>query len=169
MLAPRQRIVVDKRFYCISCTSTQTSNVLAACLATTFSTLCREIHGRANFGQGMLEVIVKEAKGLPAPSSFSGDGIEELKDAFLATVDRRILMLYDDLATPERRNIDDAFLKCVGFRDNKERAAVLDELADAAAQTIWNRQARAQNTREARMTFAEWKGLGQSFEMDEDE
>ena len=136
--------------------------LITASLISTFGMIAREVHGRANFGQGMLDLKVYEAKRLPIVTS-NAPGADALLDAFMAICDRPILMIYDEIRREDRRRLDDAFLTCIGFDDPSERAEVLHELQEQACRMAWSRQAKAGNTREARQSYDEWVASGQPF------
>ncbi|MCF8163433.1 MAG: N-6 DNA methylase [Polynucleobacter sp.] len=136
--------------------------LITASLISTFGMVAREVHGRANFGQGMLDLKVYEAKRLPIVTS-NAPGIDALMDAFMAICDRPILMIYDEVMREDRRRLDDAFLTCIGFDDPSERAEVLHVLQEQACRMAWSRQAKAGNTREARQSYDDWVASGQPF------
>jgi hypothetical protein len=131
------------------------AKVITASLLSTFSMITREVNGRANFGQGMLDLKVYEAKKLPIVCS-SATGVDAMVEAFMAICERPILMIYDEVRREDRRRLDDAFLACIGFDDPTERAEVLLELQEQACRMVWSRQAKAGNTREARQSYDDW-------------
>jgi methylase of polypeptide subunit release factors len=157
---------LDARFYAVyphtSDIAKEWGKVIAASLLATFSMISREVNGRANFGQGMLDLKVYEAKRLPI-ISLNSSNVNELLEAFEAICDRRILMIYDEVRREDRRRLDDAFLQCIGFDNPVERSEVLEELQDQACRMVWSRQAKAGNTREARQTYDDWVASGQPF------
>lgn len=163
------RIIVDKRFYTITPENPDQTELIAACLATSFSTLCREVHGRANFGQGMLEVIVEEAKTLPVIKSLTEKSSRKLIRYFNDMASQRIPMLYDNIRSEDRAKLDESFLEAIGYSDPSERILILQELQYEAAKAMWTRQAKAINTREARIDFNEFWNSGTTFEYQDDE
>jgi len=157
---------IDNRLYAVhplNCSEDTTAGqLITASLISTFSMIAREVHGRANFGQGMLDLKVYEAKRLPIVNS-NAPGVDAFLDAFMAMCDRPIHMIYDEVKREDRRRLDDAYLTCIGFDDPSERAEVLHDLQDQACRMVWSRQAKAGNTREARQSYDDWVVSGQPF------
>jgi hypothetical protein len=164
-----ENIHIDNRLYGVYPLDRVDARIIAAGLLSTFSTLCREIYGRANFGQGMLDVKVYEAEQLPMLRSTGGAIAAELVAAFDRISTRPISILYDEVRRPDRVALDDVFLRAVGFEDSQERADVLAELHDAACRKVWERQAKAERTRESRQSFDEWRDSGLPFGVVEEE
>jgi len=157
-LLGKARIFLDNRLYAIYTREGASVGLLGPSLCSTFGTFIREIMGRANFGQGMLDLKVYEASQLDVldEASVSSPLAKRLMAACGAVARRKILMLYDDVRQPDRIALDDAFLEAVGFDDRAERAALVKELQDAACRMIWNRMAKTDNARESRMSYDEW-------------
>lgn len=164
-------IHIDNRFYGVyPHDNTPTRNLaVAASLLSTFSTLCREIHGRANFGQGMLDMKVYEVASLPTLNPALIDDIAPLIKAFDGLGNRNIQMIYDEVRRPDRHILDNAFLLAIGFDDAQERSEVLAELDDATCRQIWRRQAKAEGTREARQSYDNWLASGLPFGNNDEE
>lgn len=157
---------LDARFYAVyphkSATNISQGKLIAACLLSTFSMISREVNGRANFGQGMLDLKVYEAKQLPIICPDSAN-VNALLAAFDAISNRQILMIYDEVRREDRRRLDDAFLRCAGFENPVERDKMLADLQDQACRMVWARQAKAGNTREARQSYDDWVLSEQPF------
>lgn len=162
-------IHIDNRLYGVYPIDETHGSLIAASLFSTFSTLCREIYGRANFGQGMLDMKVYEAEDMPALDPAAIASSELLVKTFEGLADRPIQMLYDEVRRDDRKVLDDVFLSLLGFTDSVERADVLAELHDAACRRVWERQAKAERTRESRQTYDDWLASGLPFgAVDED-
>jgi len=159
-------IHLDNRLYAIRPKRRDDALLLAASLSSTFSILSREICGRANFGQGMLDMKVYEAEGLEVldPSLLSNDAKHALLTAYDSISRRKILMLYDGVRLPDRQALDDAFLLALGFSNPEERASLVLDLQGAACRMIWNRLAKSDKERESRMAYDYWKDSGQPFD-----
>ncbi len=156
-------IHIDNRLYGVYPNNISHGPLVAASLISTFSTLCREIYGRANFGQGMLDIKVYEAEDMPALNPGIIISPELLVKTFENLSERPIQMLYDEVKRNDRKILDDVFLSLIGFNDAVERADVLAELYDAACRSVWERQAKAEKTREARQTYDDWIASGLPF------
>ena len=131
-------------------------------LVSTFGILSREILGRANLGQGVLKTQIEDLLKMPVVlPTVSSDAV--MQQCLKAIGNRTILMVYDDVRRDDRKTLDDAFLHAVGFTDPAERADVLAELHDAACRRVWERQAKAEKTREARQTYDDWLASGLPF------
>jgi len=156
-------IHIDKRCYGVFSSDITQGPLIAANLISTFSTLCREIYGRANFGQGLLELTVYEAEDLPVLDPAAVASPKLMIKTFEGLADRTIQMLYDEVRRDDRKILDDTFLTLIGFTDPVERADVLAELYDAACRRVWERQAKAEKTREARQTYDDWLASGLPF------
>jgi len=159
-------IHLDNRLYAVYPKRPGDALLIAAGLCSTFGVLSREIHGRANFGQGMLDMKVYEVGNLEVldPSLLSNDAKQALLMAYDSISRRRILMLYDGVRLPDRQALDSAFLLALGFSDPAERAVICADLQDAACRMIWNRLAKSDNARETRMSYDTWKDSGQPFD-----
>ena len=131
-------------------------------LVSTFGILSREILGRANLGQGVLKTQIEDL--LKMPVVLPTVSLNATMQQCLNTIGNRpILMVYDDLRRDDRKALDDAFLHAVGFTDPAERADVLAKLHDATCRRVWERQAKAEKTREARQTYDDWLASGLPF------
>jgi hypothetical protein len=162
---------LDKRLCAIYPHHSGDALLIAASLLGTFSTLGREVYGRANFGQGLLELAVYEVANLEIldPRCLTAKDKAALTAAFYQLSERDILMLYDDVRCADRVALDDAFLEAVGFTDVAERSALVKELHDAACRMIWKRMAKAGNARESRQTYNDWLASGKPFGLDVEE
>ena len=156
-------IHIDNRLYGVYPNDETRGPLIAASLVSTFSTLCREIYGRANFGQGMLDMKVYEAKDMPVLNPDAIDSPKLLIKTFEGLANQTIQILYDEVRRDARKVLDDTFLLLIGFTDPAERADVLAELHDAACRRVWERQAKAEKTREARQTYDDWLASGLPF------
>lgn len=157
---------LDARFYAVYPKGKQNCSLAAqaivASLLSTFSMISREVNGRANFGQGMLDLKVYEAKQLPVVT-METEYLNELIDAFNLICDRSIVMIYDEVNKADRKLLDEAFLKCIGFDDPVERLVVLEEMQEQACRMVWARQAKSGRTREAKQSYDAWKATGLAF------
>lgn len=156
---------LDNRLYAVYPREREDALLIAASLCSTFGILSREIHGRANFGQGMLDMKVYEVANLEVlnPKGVPDGAKHALLTAYEATFHRAILMLYDEIRLPDRRALDNAFLLALGFTNPGEREELVSELQEATCRMVWNRLAKSETAREARMTYDEWLTTGQPF------
>jgi len=139
--------------------------IIAASLYSTFTMLQCELIGRSNFGQGLLKTQTYETTNISvlSPESIDENVIRNLTESIKAMSDRQSLMIYDNVRRPDRIAIDGAFLEAVGFTNPKERIVLVKELHEVSCRMIWNRLAKTDNSREARMTYDDWKATGEPF------
>ena len=159
-------IHLDNRLYAVFPKKREHALLVAASLSSTFGILSREICGRANFGQGMLDMKVYEVESLQVfdPAVVSDDTKDALLTAYDSIAGRTIFKIYDEVRLPDRRALDNAFLLALGFEDPKERDWLVSELQEATCRMIWNRLAKSDKGEESRMTFDEWLATGQPFD-----
>jgi hypothetical protein len=55
---------LDQRCYAVYCEARVRADLVVPSLVSTFGTLSREVLGRANFGQGLLEMTVPEVEAI---------------------------------------------------------------------------------------------------------
>jgi hypothetical protein len=158
-------ICLDNRFYAVYLNRKEDALVIAASLSSTLSILSREVYGRANFGQGMLDMKVYEVASLEVldPSQLKDDVKQALLAAYDSISQREILMLYDEVRMPDRGALDDAFLLAIGVVDADERKLLAAKIQDAACRMVWNRLAKSDTSREALMGYDEWLCTGKPF------
>jgi len=136
--------------------------VTAAALCTCLSMIERESFGSANFGQGVLETQKGDVPNLlvPNPELVAGQA-ERFLDAFADYGRRRTLMIYDDVRTEDRIEMERAFVGMIGVQEPDD---VIDELFDETCRMVWRRMAKSDNAREARETYDDWLGSGTIFD-----
>lgn len=147
------KVVVDKRFYCIHPNHENDCVLVAALLWSSFSILSREILGRSNFGDGLLEVIVKEANELPLPSFIEPSIRSEIEREFLKQCEINTEPFYTEVKSGRRNKIDTLFLKACGYKDEKIISEKVSEIQREAAKIMWNRIAKSGNGIESEQPF----------------
>ncbi len=142
--------------------------LIAASIFSTFTLLLYEIHGRANFGQGLLKTQTYEINDLLVlnPEAITSARQDRVLRAMRRISQRNSLMIYDDVRNPDRTALDDAFLMAVGFEGAQVQEQVMTELHDATCRMIWHRMAKTGNSREARRSYDEWVATGEPFGLD---
>lgn len=162
------RLQVDHNLFEVLPKSGEGHEQIAASLLSSFTVMQAELFGRANLGQGALKTEGVDIAFFSVldPTELTEHVSSRLSDSMAELAGRRILMIYDDVKTPDRGRLDDAFLLAVGFDDVTERRAMLCELHDTACRMVWRRLAKPGNARESRQTYDEWLATGQPFGAD---
>jgi len=155
-------VSVNKSFYLIRVKRGHDPILAAATLFSTFGAIGREVMGRANFGQGVLEIIAEEARLLPVLKSVSEDHLTEIRDAFQAMLNRPVKVVYNELMLPDRRRLDRAILLALGVPPAQIESTI-DSVQDAARRLVWNRQAKPGRFTESRYDYDEWHASGREF------
>lgn len=153
---------VNKSFYLVRVQPAYDPMLVAATLFSTFGAIAREVMGRANFGQGVLEIIAVEARLLPVLKNVSEPHRTEIRAAFEAMLNRPVKVVYNELRLPDRRRLDRAVLLALGV-PLVEVELVIDAVQDAARRLVWNRQAKPGNFMESRFDYEEWLASGREF------
>ncbi len=155
-------VSVNKSFYLVRVQRGYDPILAAATLFSTLGAIAREVMGRANFGQGVLEIIAVEARLLPVLKSASEPHLAEIRAAFQAMLDRPVKVVYNELMLPDRRRLDRAVLLAMGVPPT-EVEAIIDAVQDAARRLVWNRQAKPGTFMESRYDYDEWLASGREF------
>jgi hypothetical protein len=155
-------VSVNKSFYLIRSKAGHDPVLAAATLFSSFGAISREVMGRANFGQGVLELIAEEAKLLPVLKSASGAHLAEIKEAFISMLGRPVKVIYNEMMMPDRRRLDRAVLSALGV-SSAELEKTVDAVQDAARRLVWNRQAKPGSYAESRFNYDEWLASGLEF------
>jgi hypothetical protein len=156
LINANEQIVIDKRFYSIYPNQENNSVLIAALLWSSFSILSREILGRANFGDGLLEVIVKEANEIPLPKIFDPLIKEEIENEFLKQCKIKTESFYNEIKSMRRNKIDSLFLKACGYKDDNLIQETVDNIQTEAAKIMWNRIAKSGNGIESKQSFEDF-------------
>jgi len=150
------QIVIDKRFYCIYPNEGVDPVLLAALLWSSFSVLCREILGRTNFGDGLLEVVVGEAKEIPLPILLSDSLKKDIKEEFLLQSQLPMDSFYNEVKANRRDRLDSLFLKACGFKDEDKIGDLVKTIQLETAKIMWNRIAKSGKSSESKQSFVEF-------------
>ena len=155
-------VSVNKSFYLVRVQRGYDPILLAATLFSTFGAIAREVMGRANFGQGVLEIIAVEARLLPVLKSASEAHLAEIRAAFQSMLDRPVRVVYNEIRLPDRRRLDRAVLLALGV-PSAEVESTVDAVQSAAMRLVWNRQAKPGNFMESRYDYEKWLASGLEF------
>jgi len=155
-------VSVNKSFYLVRVKGEYDPMIAAATLFSTFGAIGREVMGRANFGQGVLEIIAEEARLLPVLKSVSEDHSIEIRAAFQAMLNRPVKVVYNELMLADRRRLDRAVLVALGV-PRAQIESTIDSVQDAARRLVWNRQAKPGRFTESRYDYDEWLASGREF------
>jgi hypothetical protein len=155
-------VSVNKSFYLVRVQRGYDPILAAATLFSTLGAIAREVMGRANFGQGVLEIIAEEARLLPVLKSASEAHLVEIQAAFQAMLNRPVKVVYNELMLPDRRRLDRAVLLALGVPLEKIESTI-DSVQDAARRLVWSRQAKPGKYMESRYNYDEWLASGKEF------
>lgn len=155
-------VSVNKSFYLVRVNKGYDPVLAAATLFSSFGAVAREVMGRANFGQGVLEIIAEEARLLPVLKSATEAHSAEIRLAFNAILNRPVKVIYNELRLADRRRLDRAVLLALGV-PTVDVERIIDAVQDAARRLVWNRQAKPGVFMESRYEYEEWLASGQDF------
>lgn len=104
--------------------------VLAAIMNSTLTWLFIELHGRTALGEGVLQYAVYEAARLPVinPACLGTEARQNLREIFRQMGERKALDLEQELASPDRRQLDFILLKELGMPGEAGNESLQDEL-----------------------------------------
>jgi len=120
--------LVDQRLYEITYRDSFHLNLI---LNSTITILMKELSGRVNLGEGVLDTAVYEANRVPvlAPLLLAAAGATSLKDAFDRMRSREILPILDEIHQPDRRALDEVVFEVLGLTAG-EREAVYEAVVN---------------------------------------
>lgn len=146
-----QGFLADHRFHNIEPFKANNHKLLWGFLNSTFTFLCAELWGRQFAGRGIDSIAtdIYEVKMLPIPSPDLVDdtSAKSIIEAISSIAKRAILPIINEVNQADRRALDDAFLKAVGFSDAGERKQVLESLYTAVCQRVQARFDRARSVK----------------------
>ncbi|MFN2138812.1 MAG: class I SAM-dependent DNA methyltransferase [Candidatus Promineifilaceae bacterium] len=130
-------VTVDQQLYQIVLSPYMPLRAIAALLNSAWFALQVELRGRVSFGKGLLWLAAYELEDvqLPDPRQFSDVQVERLTGAFDALAGRPMSGSLEELAMPDRRELDEAVFDILGF-SARERKETLDSLVDRLASRI---------------------------------
>jgi hypothetical protein len=134
-------LLVDQQLYRVSLAPGVPTLAAAALFNSAWFALQCELHGRINFGAGVLWLATYELEStrLPDPRQLAPAQIAELEACFTQLAQRPIGYVEEELAQPDRQALDTAVFDILNFSDG-ERTAVYDALRAR----IHTRQRRSQ-------------------------
>jgi len=124
-----QPLPIDQQLYQIHLLPSIQPEVAAALLNSAWFALQCELHGRINFGAGVLWLATYELgrTSLPDPRTFTVQQADQLASLFIQLAKRPFSTTEDDLTHPARQALDTAVFDLIGL-NNEERTAVLSSL-----------------------------------------
>jgi hypothetical protein len=124
-------ILVDQQLYQVRLAENIPLMAAAALFNSAWFGLQLELHGRVNFGEGVLWLASYElsAVRLPDLRYLSADQQNELSTLFTALQDQPVLDMEQTLRLPEQQALDRFVFKLLGFSD-EEGAAVIEGLLE---------------------------------------
>ncbi|MGH9759681.1 MAG: hypothetical protein ACREDR_22535, partial [Blastocatellia bacterium] len=140
----------DKKLYGVFPADEIRLELLAALLNSTWvryyvEATCRQLTGAQAIAD--IDVAVAEQVLLPDPRTIEPESQAELISALATLSGRDIKSIFHEAHCEDRRALDDAVLKALGFADSKERAKVLDDLYCAATELVKSRLERSKSGR----------------------
>jgi hypothetical protein len=124
------KIIVNCNLYDLFCRESVKSQLLAGILNSTIVALSRHQFGSFMGREGNLVTEIFDAKMLlcPDPRNCPPLVASEIHAAFSAMQKRQSLPLADEFQKEDRRRLDEAVLRLLGYSDAAERAIVQEEL-----------------------------------------
>jgi type I restriction-modification system DNA methylase subunit len=155
-------VSVNKSFYLVRARGEYRPLLAAATLFSSFGAIAREVMGRANFGQGVLELISEEAKLLPVLTNVTDQHFDEISSAFKNMLNRPVKVIYNEMMMLDRKRLDSAILIALGVSENNLESTV-NAIQDAARRLVWDRQSKPGTFTESRFNYEEWLSSGLEF------
>ena len=120
---------IDQQLYQFQLQAGIEPEVAAALLNSAWFALQCELHGRINFGAGVLWLAAYELGHirLPDPRTLSNQQTNKLANLFTQLAERPFANTEDDLSHPTRQALDTAVFDLIGLND-EERTAVITSL-----------------------------------------
>ncbi|MFQ5399210.1 MAG: class I SAM-dependent DNA methyltransferase [Anaerolineae bacterium] len=137
-----ESLLVDQQLYRISLAAGVSPLAAAALLNSSWFAMQCELHGRVNFGEGVLWLAAYEVADilLPDPRHLPSAQVKELEQTFAPLAARPITDVMTELTRPDRQALDAVVFDILKL-DGIERSAVLDALRER----VETRQLRARN------------------------
>lgn len=126
---------------------------VVATLLSSFGLLARELYLMTNLGDGAIKANPIYLGEVPACSPVTLATQPHASSTLTAAVESLVANDYgsidDEIASPQRAALDDAFLEAIGFDDAKQRTRIGRDLREALADAIRSRtrRSRAERTR----------------------
>jgi hypothetical protein len=135
-------LLADQQLYQLTLAADVPVAAAAALLNSAWFALQLELHGRINFGEGVLWLAGYEVADLrlPDPRRLPAAQIERLSSAFEQLAQRPVTITREELRQPDRQVLDAAVFEAMGFTV-AEGAAVVTALLEK----IETRQAKARS------------------------
>ena len=136
-------LAVDQQLYQIHPARHVPLPAAAALLNSAWFALQVELHGRVNFGKGLLWLATYELDEvrLPDPRRLQAGQLLDLEQAFLHLAERNMMDSTPELASPDRLALDEVVFDILGFTA-AERTAVVESLQER----LTSRRVRATHT-----------------------
>jgi hypothetical protein len=135
-------LLADQQLYQLTLAPDVPIAAAAALLNSAWFALQLELHGRVNFGEGVLWLAGYELADLrlPDPRRLPTLQIEQLSRAFEQLAQRPVMITREELAQPDRQALDAAVFEAMGFTAVEGTAVV-----NALIEKIEVRQAKARH------------------------
>ncbi|NHZ72059.1 MAG: hypothetical protein GWP17_03125, partial [Aquificales bacterium] len=124
-------LLIDQQLYQIHLPLDVQPEVAAALLNSAWFALQCELHGRINFGAGVLWLAAYELGRIPLPDprTFTGQTTSQLAHLFTQLAQRPFPTTEDDLNHPDRKALDTAVFDLIGL-NTAERTAITTSLRE---------------------------------------
>jgi methylase of polypeptide subunit release factors len=135
----RARVFEDKKLYGIFPRKTVSKPLLAALLNSTWARYYAEITCRQMTGAQAIadiDVAVAERIMIPDPRELTPTVKNRLEAALVELARRPVYSIFEEIKRADRRRLDELTLAAVGFRNKREREAILDQLYAAVVALV---------------------------------
>jgi hypothetical protein len=125
------KLPIDQQLYGLTLPAGVSPFAAAALLNSTWFALQCELHGRLNFGEGVLWLAIYEigSMRLPDPRQLLPSQLATLEQLFTQLAQRPLLNIDMELVQPDRQALDAAVFDLLGFSES-EQTAVLEALLE---------------------------------------
>lgn len=135
----RRPLVADKRLYFLAPRGRLSPELFAAVLNCTISAICCEVTGRVTMGDGVLEVVVEEARDyllIPDIRHATATAIKRIANSFALLLDREVESAIVEVTREDRMAFDREVLSAIGLDPRKYLKPLYEGLCELVRERI---------------------------------
>lgn len=134
----RNKILADKRFYCVVPKNKQNPELLAIVLNSTLVSLFIESIGRVNLGEGVLDTTVEEAQEYLLIPNITGTKDVKKIVQFLDSglMSRSVKSIFEEVKMKDRQKLDSLVLEAIGLDPKKYLKPIYDGICELVRERI---------------------------------
>ena len=140
-------LIADCRVYFLRPAKGLTAEEIAAVMNSSLVALCTELTGRVTLGDGVLDMMVEDARDhlyVPNVRRFRKTERQAIVDAFRPLLGRPIGSVFEELQRPDRQALDRAVLRAMGLEPERWLPRIYDGLTTLVRERTQLGQMRGQ-------------------------